>query len=162
METEAASLDGAEVAAEPFDEFEQLYRARWTGMVRLAYLLTGSEAVAEEVVQDAFLQLRDRWATVLNPGAYLRTSVVNRSRTAVRREVREASRRERPTVVLPPDVDELWAQVCRLPELQRSVVVLKFYEDLSEAEIAEVLGCRPGTVKSRLHRGLARLKGATR
>lgn len=152
------------MAREPLDEFERLYRAQWTAMVRLSYLLTGSEAVAEEVVQDAFLQLRDRWTTVLNPGGYLRTSVVNRSRTAVRREIRE--RHHEPprshASELPPEVDELWSSVCRLPEAQRAVVVLRFYEDLSEAEIAEVLGCRPGTVKSRLHRGLARLRGAKR
>lgn len=141
--------------------FDELYRERWAPMVRLGFLLTGSEAIAEEVVQDAFVSLRARWAEVANPGGYLRTTVVNRCRSALRTEGRRPVRLVRDAALdLPPEIDETWACVQRLPELQRAVVVLRFYEDLSESEIAEVLGCRPGTVKSRLHRGLARLKGA--
>jgi RNA polymerase sigma factor (sigma-70 family) len=57
-----------------------------------------------------------------------------------------------------PEIDETWVAVCRLPFRQRAVLALRFYEDMSEAEIARVLGCRPGTVKSGLHRGLSRLR----
>jgi RNA polymerase sigma factor (sigma-70 family) len=61
-------------------------------------------------------------------------------------------------IVDDPEIDETWAAVCRLPFRQRAVLALRFYEDLPEAEIARVLGCRPGTVKSSLHRGLAKLR----
>jgi RNA polymerase sigma factor (sigma-70 family) len=57
-----------------------------------------------------------------------------------------------------PELDETWGVLRRLPDRQRMAVVLRFYEDLSEAEIAELLGCRPGTVKSLIHRGLAKVK----
>ena len=142
--------------------FESFYRARWLHMVRLAALLTGSMAIAEEVVQDSFLALRPRFAAVDSPGAYLRTSVVNGCRAVLRREQREESELARRSVplALAPEVDEMWAVVQRLPDHQRAVVVLRFYEDLPEAEIAEILGCRVGTVKSRLHRALATLRGA--
>lgn len=131
-------------------------------MVRLGALLTGSAALAEEVAQDSFLALRQRFVSVDSPGAYLRTSVVNGCRAALRREQREATElARRPTqLLLPPELDEMWSIVQRLPEHQRAVVVLRFYEDLTEAEIARILNCRVGTVKSRLHRALATLKGA--
>jgi RNA polymerase sigma factor (sigma-70 family) len=60
--------------------------------------------------------------------------------------------------VLNPELDETWSALCRLPFRHRSVVILRFYEDLSIEEIAQVLGCRLGTVKSRLHRGLEKLR----
>jgi RNA polymerase sigma factor (sigma-70 family) len=58
----------------------------------------------------------------------------------------------------PPEIDKTWAAVCRLPARQRAVIVLRFYQDLPETEIAALVGCRPGTVKSRLSRGLAALR----
>lgn len=142
--------------------FDALYRRRWASMVRLAYLLTGSTAVSEEVVQDAFIAVRDRWSRVEQPDAYLRTTVVNRARTAAFREARERTSAlgDHHDAVLPPEVDETWERIRRLPERQRAVVVLRFYEDLSEQQIAEVLGCRVGTVKSRLHRALSNLRGS--
>ncbi len=145
--------------------FEELYRREWMPMVRLAFLLTGSEAVAQEVVQDAFIEVRQRWSSVANPGGYVRSSVVNRSRTAWRRESREADpsaqRAARPTsdVVSPPELDDMWRRVCQLRSGQREAIVLRFYEDLSVAQIAAVLSCREGTVKSRLSRALDNLKG---
>ena len=145
--------------------FDDLYRREWMPMVRLAYLLTGSEAVAQEVVQDAFIELRQRWAAVANPGGYVRVSVVNRARTAWRKESREAdatahrSARDDAATVQPPELDDMWRRVCRLPTGQREAIVLRFYEDLSVAQIAAVLGCREGTVKSRLSRALDNLKG---
>jgi RNA polymerase sigma factor (sigma-70 family) len=63
-----------------------------------------------------------------------------------------------PRLIENPDLDETWGVVCRLPFRQRAVVVLRYYEDLSEADIARTLDCRPGTVKSNLHHALARLK----
>ena len=95
----------------------------------------------------------------LNPPAYLRTSVANLARSRLRRLRLE--RRIAPhdhIIVNIPDIDETWEAVCRLPFRQRAVLVLRYYEDLTEADIAQVLDCRLGTVKSTMHRALARLR----
>jgi|HubBroStandDraft_1064217.scaffolds.fasta_scaffold62468_2 RNA polymerase sigma factor (sigma-70 family) len=136
-----------------------LYRRQRTAMIHLARLLTRSETIAEEVVQDAFLHMHKRREPPENPEGYLRTTVVNLSRNHTRR-LRVERRHSSPSRVTfnDPEIDETWAILCRLPFRQRAVIALRFYEDLSEAEIARVLGCRPGTVKSSLHRGLARLR----
>jgi RNA polymerase sigma-70 factor (sigma-E family) len=139
--------------------FADLYRAHYARMVRLAYLLTGSGAVAEELVQDAFVRVHDRWAAAEHPQAYLRAAVVNACRSHHRRlglERRRAPTPPDPQVVDAPD--EVWDALDRLPPRQRAALVLRFWEDLSEADIARALGCRPGTVKSLVHRGLAELR----
>lgn len=137
-----------------------LYLEERVRMVRLARLITGSNTLAEEVVQEAFTRLQARLEGIENPGGYLRAVVVNLCRTELRRRGLEARRvaSDEPSVILPPEIDETWSAVCRLPFRQRTVLALRFYEDLSEAEIARVLDCRIGTVKSALHRGLARLR----
>lgn len=136
-----------------------LYREQRAPMVRFAHMLTGSPAVAEEVVQEAFLNLHQRTEAPDNPAGYLRTSVANLSRSYLRRLRLErrpaAGRRDR---FEDPEIDETWAAVCRLPFRQRAVLILRFYDDMSEADIARILDCRPGTVKSNLHRGLSRLR----
>ncbi len=141
-------------------DFESFYRSRWPGAVRVARLLTGNASVAEELAQEVFIGMRARWDTVASPDAYLRRSLVNRADNHRRRADREvvAPDLDPGATTAPPEVDELWALVQRLPGRYRDALVLKFYEDLSEAAIAEALGCRPGTVKSLLHRGLAKLK----
>lgn len=141
------------------DGFEAVYARLWPEMLRVAHLLTGSQALAEEVTQDAFLGLYRAWDRVENPAAYLRRSLVNTSNSQFRRDRRRALHpATRVTVVLPPDVDEVWQQLKVLGRQQRAVVVLRFYEDLSLAEIAVVLGVSVGTVKSTLSRSLRRLK----
>lgn len=140
----------------------ELFAAQRTEMVRLAHLIAGSNALAEEIVQEAFVRLRDRWADLVNPGGYLRSMVVNAAREQIRRrgvEQRYARVLARDHLVTgDQEIDETWAAVCRLPERQRAVLALRFYEDLPEAQIAEILGCRVGTVKSNLHRALQRLR----
>jgi RNA polymerase sigma-70 factor (sigma-E family) len=140
-----------------------LFSAHRTEMVRLAHVVTGSNTAAEDVVQDVFLRLRRRWPDVENPAGYLRRSVVNSARDHVRHEgvVRRHAEAGEDAPTGPtgdPEIDETWAAVRRLPPRQRAVLALRFYEDLPEAEIAEILGCRIGTVKSNLHRGLTRLR----
>jgi RNA polymerase sigma-70 factor (sigma-E family) len=151
------------LGAESRTELEALYRVQRDPMVRLAYLMTGSKATAEEVVQEAFVRVAARVVDVDNPGGYLRTTVVNLARNHRRRTGLER-RLPAPDIVhtSEPEVDEMWAAVCRLPRSQRAVLALRFYEDLSEDEIARTLGCRIGTVKSRLHRGLATLRKGMR
>jgi RNA polymerase sigma factor (sigma-70 family) len=143
----------------PPPTLESLFRAQRLPMVRLAHLITGSNAVAEEVVQEAFIRLQKNWHRADNPAAYLRTIVINLCKTQLRRRDRER-RFDQPAqrATVQPEIDETWATVCRLPFRQRAALALRFYEDLEEAEIARILGCRPGTVKSTIHRGLARLR----
>jgi RNA polymerase sigma factor (sigma-70 family) len=129
-------------------------------MVQTAHLITGSNETAEEVVQDAFVALYPRFGGLEDPGGYLYRSVVNGA-LARHRRGRVAQRflpLIAPANVGAPELDETWIALRRLPPRRRAAVVLRFYADLSLAEIALVLGCREGTVKSMLHRGLAQLK----
>ena len=136
-----------------------LYRDQQVAMVRLAHLLTGSKAAAEDLVQDVFVSLHGVVEAVDNPPAYLRTAVVNRCRSHLRRaQLEDRHRRTDAQVTLPPDVDETWAALARIPERRRVALVLRFYEDLSIDEIAQVMDCRAGTVTSLIHRGLASMR----
>ena len=139
---------------------EDLFRHRREPSLRLAAFLVGDLAVAEEIVQDAFLEVTRRWSRLDNPAGYLRTAVVNGCRSHVRR-VALVRRRPLPMPRLhveAPEHDDLWAVLARLPERRRAALVLRYYEDLPVAEIARLLGCRPGTVASLLHRGLTDLR----
>jgi RNA polymerase sigma factor (sigma-70 family) len=136
-----------------------LYDRQRQSMVRLARLLTGSFEVAEELVQEAFIKLQLAPTVAENPASYLRTIVTNLSWGHLRRLRLERALRPEGRIVVPaPELDETWAVVCRLPFRQRAVLALRYYEDLPEAEIAEILGCRLGTVKSSHHRALATLR----
>ena len=140
--------------------FEATYRACYAQLTRVAHLITGSNEVAEEVVQDAFVALYPRFASIERPDGYLYRSVVNGCRTWIRRK-QTAVRVLHPEPVRPadaPELDETWAALAGLSERQRAVVVLRYYADLPLAEIAALMGCRTGTVKSQLHRALDQLK----
>ena len=139
--------------------FDDLFRRRYEGMVRVAYLLLGSQAEAEDVVQDAFARIELRWAKLTNPDGYLHRCVVNRSHDLLRRRRLEqrfrALRRDETTEL---GADELADALAALPPRRRTAIVLKYYAGLREREIAEAMGVRPGTVKSMLHRALAELR----
>jgi RNA polymerase sigma factor (sigma-70 family) len=136
-----------------------LYGRQRQSMVRLARILTGSFEVAEELVQEAFLKLHLSPTVAQHPDSYLRTIVTNLAWGHLRRLRLERALRPQDRIVVPaPDIDETWEVVCRLPFRQRAVLALRYYEDLSEPEIAQILGCRLGTVKSSHHRALATLK----
>jgi RNA polymerase sigma factor (sigma-70 family) len=131
-------------------------------MVRLAWLMTGSRELAEDLVQDAFVQVGAKWASVQTPTAYLRVTVTNAVRAHARRENRKRLLpNERVQPVLPGELDETWQLLERLPARQRQALVLRFYADLPLTEVAEALRCRVGTAKSLVHRGLARMKELT-
>jgi RNA polymerase sigma factor (sigma-70 family) len=141
------------------EQLDQLYRDQHRGAVRLAYLLTGSQAVAEELAQEAFLLVADRLDGVAAPAAYLRQVVVNLTRQHHRR--RDVEHRHAPTPpgpALPPEIDETWTALWQLPERQRDALVLRYYDDLPLTGVAQALGCPLGTAKSLVHRGLARLE----
>lgn len=151
----------------------ELYQDTYPDMVRLAALLTGSPDAAHDVVQDAFVRVSGRWNRIDTPRAYLRTAVVNGSRSHHRSRVRDARRAQRlendahtETPARAPDgadalgqADALGRALDALPFRARSALILRFFEDLSEADTARVLGCRPGTVGSLVHRALAQLRG---
>ena len=146
--------------AEPYvgATFESLYADEVDAMARLAFLMVGSEAQAEELVHDAFARLYERWDRVDNPGGYLRTCVVNGCKDRLRRRGVERRHAAAAPGTVEPAADHLADVLAALPYRQRAAVVLRYYEDRSEADIADLLGVRPGTVKSLLHRGLVGLR----
>lgn len=143
------------------NELTALYQAQHDRLVRLAFVLTGSREVAEDVVQDSFVRLYKHWDAADQPERYVRQIVVNECRSHHRRAGRERDRRAK-LYVVDSTYDrhgvELADVLLELPYRQRAAIVLRFYSDLGEVEIAEVLGCRPGTVGSLIHRGLERLR----
>lgn len=143
----------------PKDIDEDVFRELWPGLVRLGRLLTGSQSGGEDLAQEAIVGLLGR-GPVAAPRAYLRRSMVNLSINLGRRKTRELRhlRTVREEQVGPPGSDDLWPLVVALPPRQRAVLVLRYYEDLTEAGIANLLGCRPGTVKSLASRALDRLR----
>ncbi len=148
------------MGGEPPDlAFEQLYCSQRDRLVRLAYLLTGSQMVAEDLVQDTFLRVQPRLPELDEPGPYLRRSVVNACYSWHRRQRRERSVPvDRPAAVAPSEHVEMWDALAHLPTPRRTVLVLRYYLDLPEAEVAQILGWRVGTVKSATHRALRDLR----
>jgi RNA polymerase sigma-70 factor (sigma-E family) len=155
-----------------------LYQASALALVRLAHIMIGDRGLAEDIVQEAFCGLHRRWAHLSDPDkalAYVRSSVLNACRSAQRggqsRRRSEltgdvlAFRATRATTEASGEVAVLgeeervvvMAALRRLPHRQRDVVVLRFYLDMSEAQIAAQMGIRPGTVRSTAHRALAAL-----
>jgi len=151
------------------EAFEALVETRSTGLLRTAYLLTGDWGTAEDLLQTALAKTWFHWSSIRDHGAaeaYVRKVMSRTSATWWRRKWHG----ERPTEALPEvlsgddvfhDADrrELLRQaLAALPPKQRAIVVLRFYEDLSEVQVAELLGCSLGTVKSTTSRALARLR----
>ena len=136
-----------------------LYEANFDRLCGLAAAITLDRAAGPEIVQDAFAGLTGRFECVRDPVAYLQRSVVNLSIRVINRRDRARRLPMRPVGHhVSREVDELWDLVARLPPRQRAVVVLRFWEDLTYAQIAGVLDAPLGTVQSTLHRGLAKLR----
>jgi len=152
-----------------------LYAAQWAPMVRLAWLLVRDQGVAEDVVQDALLGIHRRWGQLADKGqavGYLRRSVVNACRSVQRhrkvesdylakagpagRDATTASAEE--LALRQVGNAAMRAAVERLPRRQREVLILRYYADLSEAQIADTLQISPGSVKAHAHRGLLALR----
>ena len=137
--------------------FDDLYAEHWAGMVRLAFVMVGDRAVAEELAQDAFTRVLRRGAEVHTPLPYLRSAVYN----ACRNHLRGLSRRRAvPTIVSSeaPVGDHVIDAIRRLPVRQQTLVVLRYYEGLTDQEIADATGRPLGSVKSGLHRALDALR----
>jgi RNA polymerase sigma factor (sigma-70 family) len=142
------------------DGFETMFARERTPMVRLAFLMLGSEALAEEIVQDAFVAVLERWQRLDNPGGYLRRCVVNGCFSHMRR----ARRPVPPAGEIEAHLatDHMLDAVRRLSPQRHAMVVLRFYADMTQDEIADTLRLPVGTVKSGLHRALGDLKEALR
>jgi RNA polymerase sigma-70 factor (sigma-E family) len=145
------------------EQFDALYREQAPRMVRLAFLLTGGSGAAEELVQEAFFQVHRRWESIEHPAAYLRTAVVHGAASHRRRRDLERAkgyeRRSEAVAEMAEPADDLRAALAQLPDRQRAAIVLRYYEDLPDGEIAALLGCRVPAVKSLLHRALHQLRG---
>ncbi|HEX6423124.1 MAG TPA: sigma-70 family RNA polymerase sigma factor [Acidimicrobiales bacterium] len=149
----------ADVTVERAATFDDLFRRRYEPMVRVAFLLVGSQAEAEDVAQDAFARVELRWARIDNPEGYLHRCVVNRSHDVLRRRrLEQRFRLLRRDETCELQADELGDALAALSPRRRAAVVLRYYAGLREREIAEALGVRPGTVKSMLHRALSELR----
>lgn len=135
-----------------------VYAEHRLAFVRLAYLITGDRHTAEEVVQDAFLHAARAWSRVSNPNAYLRAAVVNGARSRLRRRNLERRHEERIVEATHAAPDELWDVLARLNPKRRAALVLRYYEALPDATIAEILECRPATVRTLVRRALADLR----
>lgn len=151
-------------------EFSAYVAARQHVLLRMAYLLTGDQHNAEDLLQTALAKAYLAWGRLHDPNqpeAYIRKIMVNEYASWWRRAWR---RNERPTGDLPErpggpgqhtsydERDAMWQLVSTLPPRQRATVVLRYYEDLSEAETAHILGCSVGTVKSQTNRALKHLR----
>lgn len=138
------------------DEVASLHRSEFDEVTRLAHLLTGSGAVAEELAREVFARMQQHERDPVNRSRYLRVSVVKLSRARHRSGERERLARS----LGDPHSDGMWRALASLGFRQRSALVLRYYEDLPVEEIAAILRCRPRTAESLLRRGLLRLQRA--
>lgn len=150
----------------------RLFGAHYRSLVRLGVLLLRDQGAAEEIVQDAYVGLHSRWRQLRDANralAYLRASVVNRSRSALRHRqvVERFAAASRPPADAPSaeagalgalEHAEVISALHTLPARQREAIVLRYYADLSEADIAETMGISRGAVKSHASRGVAALR----
>jgi RNA polymerase sigma-70 factor (sigma-E family) len=158
-----------EPTVEPADRLEELYARHVPDAIGFAYLLTGDRAQAEDLVHEAFVRVVGRLRHLRQPEAfdpYLLRTVVNLHtsglrRLRVERVYLERERRRPVRQVGPPDLadrDELWRALDHLPPRQRAAIVLRYYEDLSERDTSEILGCSVAAVKSLTARALETLR----
>jgi len=157
-------------APAPADAVTELYRAHALGLIRLAVVMLGDRPAAEDAVQDAFCGLYRRWHSLADPAkalTYARSSVINNCRTALRRRRRQAGpdpsagdpsgESAEALALIGEEHRQVLAAIRRLPARQREVLVLRFYLDLDEEQIAASMRITRGTVKSTTSRALAAL-----
>jgi RNA polymerase sigma-70 factor (sigma-E family) len=151
-------------------DFAEFVDARWSSLYRLAYLLAGSPTGAEDLLQTTLEKAYVNWSRI-GRMEYAEAYVRRMLATTLVSSRRRAWIGERPWGELPDMAEEsaevpildrslLWPLVCALPARQRAVIVLRYYEDLTEAQIADVLGCAPGTVKSQSSAAIAAIRRA--
>ena len=155
-----AVTSGETAAATTWPEgFENFYRQRYPWAVRLAHMVLGRHDMAHDIAQDVFVAVARHWDSVDAPVPYTRRAIVNaavRAKRRTRRE-RELAVGERPEVVPPPELVEPLQALDRLSPRRRAVLVMRFYEDLPDEDIAAALGCTRSTVRSLAHRALRQI-----
>jgi RNA polymerase sigma-70 factor (sigma-E family) len=155
--------------SDAYEGYREFVLARGPALSRAAYLLTGDRSAAEELTQAALVKAALRWRRVIatgNPEAYVRRILVNENiswwRRFGRRELASGYHQIEKRTSDPADAAaqrlDLAAALARLPKRQRTVIVLRFYEDLTEVETAAAMGCSVGTVKSQTSVALAKLR----
>jgi RNA polymerase sigma factor (sigma-70 family) len=138
--------------------FDAAYREHFAPLMRVAFLMTGSNETAEDVVQDVFLRCRTRLGDLEHARSYLRAAVINECRS-VHRRARRAPEPEPPLHdEIPTELLDLRDALAALPWRQRAAIVLRYFVDTPDAQIADTLGCRPSTVRSLIRRGIANLR----
>jgi DNA-directed RNA polymerase specialized sigma24 family protein len=140
------------------DALVAVYEEHFASLVRMAYLVSGRADQAEEVVQDAFVRTHRAGSRVRVPLPYVRTAVLNGCRSLGRRQKLERDRCPAPPDPVALGADELWDALATLTDRQRAAIVLRFYLDLPDAEIAAALDCREATVRTSVFRALAKLR----
>ena len=156
-------VDSSTPAAASGDDrsLEGAYRVHFPALMRIAFLMTGSNAVAEDLVHDVFVRCSGRFSQLDDPRSYLSAAVVNACRRHHRRENRVTDG-PMPTVESEPSTADAVAMrraLLAMTPNRRAALVLRFYEDLTHDDIAVVLGCRPATARSLVRRGLDELRG---
>jgi RNA polymerase sigma-70 factor (sigma-E family) len=147
--------------------FTEFVQASWPGLYRTAFMLLGDHGLAEDLAQAALTKTYTAWTRIENPSAaraYAHRTLLNTAASWFRKK---GWRKEHPTAELPATSDasdvgtrsEIMEALAQLPPRQRAVVVLRFYEDMSVAATADVLGCSEGTVKSQTFEAFAKLRG---
>jgi RNA polymerase sigma factor (sigma-70 family) len=139
--------------------FDAFFLERFAELSRLAFLLTGSSAVGDEIAQDACEDVFRRWDDITHPRAYARMAVANGARAWGRRRARRMTNNleSNRTPGVDADAIAVRAVLADLPQAEREVLVFRYYADLKVDDIATELGIPAGTVKSHIHRGLARM-----
>lgn len=169
----AGGASGPSAAARDHDEaFAEVFAAHRDDVVRLAYLLCGDPDAARDAAAEAFARTYDQWrrGRVDRVEAYVRRAVVNHVKNDFRRRGRQRAfegqrfgddRGATSQTDRADATDAMWQLIRGLPQRQRTAVVLRFWEDLSVAEVADAMGCPVGTAKSLLSRAVARLRAHT-
>jgi RNA polymerase sigma-70 factor (sigma-E family) len=154
------------------ESLEALVAAHGAALLRLAFMLSGSSDSAQDLMQDTCVKLHRHWGKVAkadSPLAYAKRVMVNEYTRTAKRRVSSEIPMEEPLALgaeragpsfeaVVVDRDRLWVLLDALPPAERAAVVLRYYEDLSDTQAAEVLGCRPSTVRAHTSRALARLR----
>ncbi len=151
--------DGMPVVAAK-EEFDRFYRREYPAVLALTHVMTGNPSQAQDLAQDAFVAAFQKWNTIDNPSAWIRTVVTNRSRSWFRKRYREARALLRvqtpdaaPPAELQAESSEFWATVRSLPTRQAQALTLFYLESMPTAQIGRILGCSESTVRVHLTRG---------